>query len=355
MKITIDKGELVDALGPAAKICSKSTVDYLACVLIRTDDGTVSFTATDQQESVEIVKHALVENDGCSLVPANRLIGVAKSMPDGAVTVECDETAVISSGRIKAEMPVLNPLDFPSFPTVTAEQSVSIDAKAFKNAVDCVLPFAYRKDDTRPILSCILLSVGEGLMSVMATDSYRIAKFETECESAENLRIPIPISFAQSVADDVSDGSVDLSFSDSMACARYGETVRVCRLVEGRYPNASTFFETDKNCVATLPRGDLKQSVARSIAACSGNFPLKCSVDGSTITLERKGDNSESFIEQVDLSRCQGENNIKVSSHYAMSAVNAIDGETVTIDIDGPLKPLVMYGGHVTSVIMPVR
>lgn len=103
MNITISKDALEQAISAPAKLARAAKVDYLSCILLDARGDGLDAAATDMNESVRCFAMALVEEEGCALVPALALSGVVKTLPDKAVTlrdggrgiiVECGKTAI---------------------------------------------------------------------------------------------------------------------------------------------------------------------------------------------------------------------------------------------------------------------
>jgi len=132
LKITISKSELLGSVKAPARIASRATADFLACLLIDAKDDAVTVSAMDFVESVRVSAPALVDEPGTALISARSLMGIANALPDAAVELCADESgAVITCGKSKFDIPALDPDLFPSFPEVTPEEELSIPAADF--------------------------------------------------------------------------------------------------------------------------------------------------------------------------------------------------------------------------------
>ena len=354
MKVTINRDVFADVLSPAANVAAKSMVDYLACALIEAGSGTVTVTATDQTDSVSVTVPALVEEQGSALVPAKRLHGVVKSMPDGSVTVKCDDRASVSSGRANVTLPLLDPEDFPSFPDVESGDPAVIPAAQIADAVTRTSPFVYRKDD-KPILTCVRIKASGGKIDYDATDSYRCIRLRGDCGEGLSFDAPIPLRLLHQIAGDAKDGDVRLSFSNGLVKAEYGETTRVSRLIEGQYPNVDVFLATERNAVAGIAKDALRSAVERSIVSCSGNTALAVEVLEGSVRMTRVGEGSEEFEEYLDAEFIEGTGYIRVSPHYLLDSVRSVDSDVVELAINAALRPLAVDGDKVKTIVMPVR
>jgi len=96
--------------------------------------------------------------------------------------VESD-TASVVCGQASFTVKTLNPDDFPRFPEVTPDQTITIPTNVFADLVGHVAR-AVSRDETRPILTGVLLVVDGPSIRMVATDSYRLAVKETILETA---------------------------------------------------------------------------------------------------------------------------------------------------------------------------
>lgn len=356
MRLSINRDAFAELLAPTSRIAARNSVPYLSCVLIEAKGGSVSVTATDQNESMEVSAAALVEETGRALVPASRLHASVKSMPPGSVELSCGPvSAELSSKSISVKMPVLDPDDFPMFPDVKPERSVSVDAYEIRKAASACQRFASKNPD-RPIYGCAHIALGEGVVFWEATDTYHIVRVGCTRAGKGAGYEAVPMSLLAGVAADDPSGKVEMSFSETMAKAAYGDTVRVIRKVEGQYPNADMFFGFESEAKALVDRSALKSAVSRSIASCSGNRSLGIFVnDDGTIELTRDGDDAESFREVVEARAVERSGNVRVSPNYLHDALEAMDAGDVELVLQGALKPVGIVSEGATAVVMPVR
>ena len=162
MNITISKDALEQAIFAPAKLARAAKVDYLSCILLDARGDGLDAAATDMNESVRCFAMALVEEEGCALVPALALSGVVKTL-----IVECGKTAF--------DLPALDPGNFPGFPDVEGD-SLVLDFATLAAMVSACKPFAAKKDEARKVFTCARIASDGSTLTMECTDSFRVGR-----------------------------------------------------------------------------------------------------------------------------------------------------------------------------------
>ena len=186
MKISVARDELVAKLGVVSRaVSTRGTVQVLSGILLRADGDVLTLAATDMELSLRTTLDAQVEGDGAVVIPGKPLVELARLLPESDVTIEYrpeEGTVQIVSGSYSSRLHVFNAEDFPRLPAVDA-QLHAIDREALLETIDRVARSASR-DESRPVLTGILVRFEAGKLVMVATDSYRLSVKETELDSA---------------------------------------------------------------------------------------------------------------------------------------------------------------------------
>ncbi len=186
MKITADRDPLLDALQSASRALStRSTLPSLGGILLTAEGGTATARATDMELALSVGIDAQVEGDGTILLPGRLLTDVARALPPGPVTIAerpAERDVELTAGTARFHLRVLPTEDFPRLPTFEGEP-IRMPAAALAETVERVARAASR-DEVRPILTGILVSVEERPLTMVATDSYRLSVKHTTLGSA---------------------------------------------------------------------------------------------------------------------------------------------------------------------------
>ena len=219
LKAVCSRDELTRALGVVSRgVSTRTTVQILAGILIEADGGKLNLAATDMELSLRTSLEAQVESDGSVVVPGRLLLELARLLPDAEVTLEhkLEEAAVeIRCGSATYRLHTYNAEDFPRLPEAGAVERNEIERESFLETVARVSRSASR-DESRPVLTGVLMRFEPGKLVMAATDSYRLSVKETPLEGAvPELEAIVPRALSGS-----SRGSRRQAARSSSACTR---------------------------------------------------------------------------------------------------------------------------------------
>ena len=241
MKFSINQSELQNALSVVLKgIATRSTLPILSGIYLDAHDDTLTLQATDLELSIQYSVSALIEETGKAVVPGKLFSDIVKNLPDAAVHVEAeDDSAVITCDTASFSIKTLDAEDFPGFPHVDVQQEIAIPFAQFASMVKRVAR-TVSKDESRAILTGVLITLEDSMLKMVATDSYRLAITETQLEdsAAEEFQAVISGSFLQEIASlPRSDENLKLALAENQIVVTYHDTVFINRRLEGNFPN----------------------------------------------------------------------------------------------------------------------
>ena len=167
---------LVEALGTAQRAVTNrgASLPVLSGVRLELREGQLLFTGSDLDLTISVTLAVTGSEDGVGVLPAKLVTDIVRALAPGAVEVEVsDEEAAISSGRSQFAVRTIPAHEFPKLPE-PANDTVQLDARAFADALRQVVSAA-SVDESRPILTGVLMTAEEGGLRLVATDSYRLA------------------------------------------------------------------------------------------------------------------------------------------------------------------------------------
>ena len=364
MKFSINQSELQNALSVCVKGSStRSTLSILAGVYIKAEEGSITLQTTNLELSIKVTCSALVEEQGESVVPAKLFLDIVKNLPDMAVRIEADaSTAVVFCDSTTFSLKALNPLDFPAFPEVEADQEAQFPFSVFSKMVKRTSKVVSH-DETRIVLTGVLISCVGTELKMVATDSYRLAVAETELSQPcpEEFEAVISGSFLSDIASlPQSDQPIILALSENQIIVKYQDTTFINRRIEGSFPNYKQLIADGFITRATLPTHALVDAVRRVSLLSNKVSPVQIKVDSEAgvVTLltnsQDIGNAQENLICEVE-----GEP-VEIAFNYSflLDGLNSIDTDAVHLDLFGPMKPGILRateGENFLYLIMPVR
>lgn len=363
MKFSINQSELQTALNTVQKgVSTRSTLPVLSGILVSARADEVTFQTTNLELSIQYTCAALVEEEGKAVLPGKLICDIVKNLPDAAVhltttdletTITCDN----SSYSIKG----LEPQDFPAFPEVATDQQIRIPFETFSQMAKHVSHFVSR-DESRAILTGVLVSVEDGMLKMVATDSYRLALTEKQIDTgAEDFNAVISGSFISEVAGlPKSSEDITLALAENQIVVSYLGTVFVNRRIEGKYVNYKQLLPDSCDTRVVTNLSSLVSAVKRVALLDQSGSPIKISanVDSQTLQLSAVAQDVGSAMETIPAEITGNDVEIAFNSSYVIEGLNSTKSETIALEIQNSMKPGIFKNDkdfNYTYLVMPVR
>jgi DNA polymerase-3 subunit beta len=359
------RSELVDALSVAGRaLSSRSTLPILSGLLLSAEDsGVLTLQATDLEVSVKVSSACLVEMAGQAVLPGRLITEIVRALPEAAVTLSVEgQTAAVTCGQASFSMKTLSPDDFPKFPEVEIDKTIALPTVVFSEVAAQVVK-AISRDETRPILTGVLLIAQGHILRMVATDSYRLAVKEVELDeaTAEDIEVVIPGKAVEEVSRMVTaEEKVTIGVSENQVVFSFGETVFVTRRIEGSFPNYRQLIPKDAETKAVVAREELLAAAKRVSLLAQHNSPVRVSVSAEkqtvslSATTQDVGDASEDIMGKVEGPDVE----IAFNHVFLTDGIVLARGEQLQIDTVSPLKPGVLRSVGEEGflyLLMPVR
>ena len=364
VKLTIEKNQLIKSLTLVSKgMSSRTTLPILSSIYLEAYKGTLTFRTSDLEISIQHTTDALIEKEGATVVPGKLFSDIVKSLPDAAVILEQDkDNLTIKSLDTKFVVHTLNPSDFPLFPEVDVLSAVTVPSKTISDMVKKVAK-AVSRDESRAVLTGILLKIEQDTIQMVATDSYRVAisksGLEDTTEASFDLIVP------GSVLDEigrlvVGEEKVIISDSQNQIIFDFGKTTFITRKIEGTYPNYEAIIPTEKSISATVETSSLLTAVKRIAITAQSHSPVRFLLDPPTQTIEISSSTQDvaSSIERVGAQIDGEELAIGFNHQYILDGLSVIDTEEVLFEAQTSQKPGILKTigeSYFFYLTMPVR
>src|SRR3954464_5311095 len=177
MKIVCAHDELLAKLQVAIRgVSQRSTVQILSGILLVAEDGRAELAATDMELSVRVPLEARIEEPGRTVIPGRLFLEIVRALPNEDVTLEQSAGSgalKLTCGPAEYSLHTQSAEDFPQLPRPSGS-TFTVDRDAFAATVVHV-GRAASKDESRPVLTGILVEFGDGSVTMAATDSYRLS------------------------------------------------------------------------------------------------------------------------------------------------------------------------------------
>jgi DNA polymerase III subunit beta len=362
MKLTCERDELSQKLALVARaVSTRASVQILSGVLLRAEGGRLHLAATDMELSLRSSLEAQVSGDGAVVVPGRLLVDLVRLLPAQEVSIEhrSDEGVVhVTSGSSSASLHTYAAEDFPRLPDLDTVGTFTIDRDALLDTVARVSRSASR-DESRPVLTGILVRFEGNQLVMAATDSYRLSVKETPLEaSLPELEAIIP---ARALAElgRVAQGSesLELGVHENQVVFVAGDVWLTSRRIDGQFPNYKQLLPEAFEHEVTLPRNELLDIVRRVGVVVQRTSPIQLRFQEGELTVFARtqdvGEAKESLPAQFSGEAMQ----IGFNAEFLREGIESISADELRLKLISPLRPAVIEGGveDPTYLIMPIR
>lgn len=338
----------------------RTSMQILEGVHLSAEDNVLRLKCSDLMLEKECRLPAVVEEAGKAIVPAKLFAEVVRRLPnETAEIVVSGKSVEISCGRVQMSLQTIDYEEFPEMRFSGETFTVRMDREECRNLI-LETVFATAQDDSKPILTGVLLELGEEIKAV-ATDAYQFAMRTVPLEHpTPEKTVVIPGRSLLEVARmmDETEEDVDLTFTRTHIKVDVGHTMLTARLLDGDYIAYRQILPKEYKTRALINRTELMEAIDRAqLMAREGNNNIIMRFGGGKLTI-----NANSFVgkisEEVDAQIVGDDIEIAFNPRYCMNVLKNIHDETVYFDMITGISPCVVrpvQGNRYYYLIVPVR
>jgi DNA polymerase-3 subunit beta len=367
MKFRCDRSLLVDKLAILARgVSTRSALPVLSGIMLQAVDGRLDLYATDMELSIKASLAIDGERDGEIVVPARLFSDIVRNLPETEVVLESRETSLaVTSGRASFTLNAWSASDFPQTSTFDRGKGFSVGREPFVETLNKVGRAASR-DETRPILTGVLMTIVGDTLRMVATDSYRLAVKETKLDRSleEEVQAIVPakaLAEVSRLAAAMGPGELDLSISENQALFHLsgaaGDVWIASRLIDGQFPNYRQLIPDSFDHEVALDRDDFLASARRVSLLAQKSVPLRLSFADNRLMMRALTQDIGQAEENLDIDFDGEPFEIGFSPVYLIEGIDAVDEAGVVMRFTSPLRPGLISGagGEFVYLIMPIR
>jgi len=366
VKISLGREPLLNQLQTVSRVAStRSAIQALSGVqIVATPEG-CELRATDMDVSLRVPVGAEVVREGIVVLPARLLLDVVRALPASQVSVElrpAEQDVELISGNATFHIRTLRAEDFPPFPDPGSGAAVSLPAEVFVTTALKVAGSASR-DETRPVLTGILVSAGERDLRMVATDSYRLSVKETPLQAplSEGFEVNVPARALQELARVAAGGEdheLRISVLQNQVVFELGGVTLSSRLIDGQFPNYRQLLPDSFEHELRISAGELTEVVRRISLLAQKNAPLRLAFNPGELIVSAQTPDIGEASEALPVS-FQGEPlEIGFNPDFLRDGLEAIEEGDVLLKLISPLRPGLLESADGTGfqyLIMPIR
>ena len=378
MNFTINRSAFISQLNNVLRaISSKTTIPILTGLKMVVNEDNIVLTGSNSDITIESVINAndadndlTIEDTGAIVLPARFFSDIVKKLPDKKVTIEVTSgfQADITSGSAKFQINGQDAENFPHLPEIETNKSVTLPNDILNEVIRQTV-IAVSKQESRPILAGVHMTLKDGILTAVATDSHRLAQRKVVLENIDNgidFDVIIPGKSMEELSGMISDvhEDVQMQVTENQVLFIFGNTHFYSRLLEGNYPETSQLIPQTADTTVELEAGTFLSSIERAslLSHESRNDVVKLSLKPSENLVRISGDSPDigTVEEEVVTSALDG-NDLEISfnPNYMKDALRSFGQATIKISFTSPLRPFTLVPTedqeNFVHLITPVR
>jgi DNA polymerase-3 subunit beta len=365
LKLITQRDELASKLSVVSRaVATRAVTQALSGILLVASEDGVLLSASDGELGLRTELDAKVDGGGAVLLPGRLVAELVRSLGEAEVTIELREAerdVEIRSGESNFHLRVLPAEDFPKLPG-EVEQALKIPADALSETMSFVVRAASR-DDMRPVLTGVLVSVSGQEMTMVATDSYRLAVKRTAvgAEIGGEMEANVPARALRELerilsSEDVKD--VAVSLLPSQAVFKAGPITLSTTLIDGQFPNFRQLLPESFEHDVRLSRLDFLAVTRRVSQLAQRNVPLRLSFAPGELKVSASTPDVGDAEETMPVA-FEGEPlEIGFNPEFLRDGIESIAGDEAMLRLISPLRPGLLQpvdSDDFRYLVMPIR
>ena len=368
MKYSTSKNELQTALQKLSKaVPNRSTLPILGCVLIDVSESGVLLRSTDLEITITTTVESSIEKQGTAAIPLQPLLDIAGELPDDTrVEMEASDNKI----KINTDFGTYNlmgkdPEEFPAAPDTNDGVEIGMGS-ALLNKIISTVSFAVSKDDLKPALTGVYFKFEKNVLTAVATDGHRLAKYVRNNFDAGQFEgdVIIPRKFLNIITAYINnDEQIQLWLGDSVFTATIGTDTIYTRIIEDRFPDYQSVIPTDNEKEIKVDCNSFLSAVKRvSIFSnkTTHQIAIRAESGSATITTEDP-EKASKAQEKIEIEYVGDSIDVGYNAAYLKDILSHMNSNEIVIRLNTPISAGLFYptalndNVEVTMLLMPIR
>ena len=374
MKVRIGRDELLTGLQRVQGVVEKrNTMPILSNILIEAKQEGAEIVATDLEIGMRGLYKAAVDKTGGITVSARKLYEIIKELPTGDIVMTSGDNnwTTIQAGKSQFKIVGLPSSDYPALPAIEREGLTPLSGAGLLELIRKTL-FAAGDNDARYILNGLLVTLisneKKTTLRLVGTDGHRLAVAEQDLGkpgakgAPQEIKAIIPKKAAHEMRrllEEGGDGEPLIGFTKNLMIFRKSGLLLTSRLMEGSYPNYQQVIPKESNKKISVNRLELESALRRvSVLSKDKANAVKLTIGSGRLTLFSSNPDYGEATEEIP-ARYEGEAlNTGFNARYLLDVFGVMDGESISLQMDGPLSPCLIQEAESPGfrcVVMPIK
>lgn len=364
MKISTTKERLLQAIQLCERLTEKKeSLPVLSCIHVEGGKDVV-LSATNLEAGIEITIPGDVGEKGIVAVPATILSQTVRSISSDKITLKSEENNLLVEAKgTKTLIKTIPHDDFPQLSIHDTKKKVSVSRKKLFDSISHVF-YAASTSMIRPELGSVYISVKAGVITCVATDSFRLAEKKIPAAAGKNDEdFLLPIKHTTEllyILERLEDEEVSISIDDSQILMITDDVCYMSRVVDGVFPNYKEIVPKNHTTEVTLLKKDFTETLrkARIFSGSDQHIGLHIYPKKKIFSATARSADVGEMSDSIDAAFTGDDLDINFHIGYLSDCLSSIESDSITLGFSGEGKPLVIRGVSDSSfmyLVMPLN
>lgn len=372
MKFICLQENLKKSLAIVSHINNKNiNLPILNNVLIRANDKGIELLSTNLEIGITHQLRGKLEEVGETTLNAKTISDYVNLLPGEKIEFkESDNESSLKCGNYKTKIKGESSKEFPLLPVIERDNYCEFNIFEFKKALNSVA-FAVAGNDNRVELSGVLFDFNESFLTMVATDSYRLAERKVMIKdgNVDETKVIVPARTIQEIlriissfsadAKDLESDLIKIYLSDNQILFKFDSVELISRLITGQYPDYKQIIPDKYKTEVEIKRSDIIRAIkASSIFSKVGVHDILMVFKKGVVNIySSSGQNGESSID-LKAEVVGDDNDITINHRYLLDGLNINESEYISIKIVNNNTPCAIFSkedDNYLYVVMPIR
>ena len=342
----------------------RHTLPILANVLLRKENETLHFLATDVEIQIATQAASQVGEDITTTVAARKLLDIVKALPEGSeVSLNYDQKKLtVQSGKARFSVQTIDAVDFPAMLAPNEWLAEwEMPQKALKHLLNQVF-FSMAQQDIRYYLNGLLLAIDKNVVRAVATDGHRLAYCETAIEaelSKLDLIVPRKTVLEMMRQLDDSDAVVNIQANAQMIQFSFSGHTLMSKLIEGKFPDYNKVIPKNHPKIIDINRSIFQSALQRAAIMTTDKFKgVRLVIENNKMVVSANNADQEEASDELDIVYDDQELDIGFNVNYLMDVLSNLKTDTIQLQFNDSNASALLTLPNDDSfkyVVMPMR
>lgn len=352
MKAKFANSELSQMMKVATQCLDTKGITDKCNIRVTSSHDALTIRATNGTMYAE-VSTALIGGDDENFCVDGKMFSKVISGCSGDVTIETDDKACIIRGSGRTRLPIV-PANIPDMDDVDGIK-VTVSFDDFRKCYDAV-SYAVSVEQTRLILTGVLLNVSGGEMTMAALDGFQLAVDSVPCDG-DDCKAVVPNSFMKLMISAFNPGeTVTLTIGQNRIMAESVWNRISSGLLTGEFVDYKKIIPDSFSTEVLVNKEQIRSALKSGSIVNEKSNIVKMNVSETSIKLSSNGEKAE-FDAEIECSTQGNTLEIGFNQQYLINAMNAVNNDEAVIHMNTRVSPIIIRGkgSNGTHLLLPVR